>query len=132
MSDIKPQGLCPLCGAVGWREAQPAPVPVAWPRTAAEVRDFIGSNFNSRKDEFPAAEGSGTWEGTASENDVYCLTVHDLLSAFDQWQEAQPAPAPTGTAPEAPTCGRELCASLGYCFEGRVGCAALRAQGDKP
>lgn len=47
---------------------------VAWPTNAAEIREFIGSNFNSREgDEEP------------SDNDKYSLTAHDLLSAFSEW-----------------------------------------------
>lgn len=59
------------------------------PQTAAEVRDFIGSNFNSlrygRKDELPCDE------------DAYSLTAHDLLSAFHDAEDFQP-PQPTPTA----------------------------------
>ena len=49
---------------------------ITWPQDAAEIREFIGSNFNSRtEDEEP------------SDNDQYSLTAHDLLSAFSEWVE---------------------------------------------
>lgn len=65
------------------------PNPLRWPSTPEQIRDFIGSNFISRKDEKPAPEGTPIWAGEATENDVYTLSAHDLLSAFSEWAEAQ-------------------------------------------
>jgi hypothetical protein len=56
--------------------------PVAWPKNAEEVREFIGTNFISRK--------SGD---VASDDDEYFLTAHDLLSAFDWWSDIAPVDA---------------------------------------
>lgn len=47
------------------------------PRTADDIRQFIGSNFNS-------AELSGNEPGP---DDRYSLTAHDLLQAFREWEE---------------------------------------------
>ena len=48
-----------------------------WPETAEQVSNFIGSNFDWR-------EGDDV---NPSENDKYCLSAHDLSSAFSQWQD---------------------------------------------
>jgi len=59
--------------------AQPAVVTTRYPISAVEIREFIGSNFNSlnygREDEAP------------SDDDRYSLSVHDLLSAAREWEE---------------------------------------------
>ena len=47
-----------------------------WPATAAEVRDFIGSNFIS-------AEYA---TDSPHDDDKYVLTAHDFLSAVDFWR----------------------------------------------
>lgn len=59
--------------AVSVEPQEPA---ITWPQDAAEIREFIGSNFNSR-----------TEDGEPSDDDKYSLTAHDLLSAFSEWVE---------------------------------------------
>ncbi|NYT38918.1 hypothetical protein ERD78_18630 [Allopusillimonas soli] len=56
--------------------------PVAWPRNAKEIRDFIDTHFISM-----------TGGDEASDDDKYLLTAHDLLSAFDWWTDFAPQPA---------------------------------------
>ena len=58
--------------------------PVAWPKDAAEVRAFIGSQFERLQ--------YGKENGVPHENDRYTLTSHDLLSAFRWWSESLPSP----------------------------------------
>lgn len=55
--------------------------PVAWPRNAKEIRDFIDTHFISM-----------TGGDEASDDDKYLLTAHDLLSAFDWWTDFAPQP----------------------------------------
>ena len=59
---------------------QGAPALAAWPTTAEEVRDFVGSNYVS----IAWARGRDFHD----DEDRYTLTAHDLLSAFAQWQES--------------------------------------------
>ena len=59
--------------------------PVAWPKDAAEVREFVGNHFRS----LFYANATGM---DPHENDVYELTAHDLLSAFRWWAELHPSP----------------------------------------
>lgn len=63
----------------------PAAEPVAWPKDAAEVRQFMGSNFI-------CAEFVGSDE-SPNDDDRYLLSAHDFLSAVDWW---------TGSATDAP------------------------------
>jgi hypothetical protein len=70
--------ICGVCASVKDYETSSA---IVWPRTAAEIRLFIGSNFNSRTEEE---------DGSPSENDKYSLTAHDLLSSFREWEEWGP------------------------------------------
>jgi hypothetical protein len=59
-----------------------------YPRTPQAIREFIGSHFSARQDAKPAPEGSESiYAGEASEDDVYTLTAHDLLSAVDWWAD---------------------------------------------
>lgn len=59
--------------------------PVAWPKDAAGVREFVGSHFRSLFYANPV--------GIAPhDNDTYELTAHDLLSAFRWWAETHPSP----------------------------------------
>jgi len=55
----------------------PAKEPVEWPQTPEQISDFVGANFVWR-------EGN---DATPSENDKYCLTAHDLISAFRNWAD---------------------------------------------
>lgn len=58
-------------------QAAEAPPAAAWiPRSPAEVREFLGSHCSSM------TYGDPSNPETASENDHYDLTAHDLLSAF--------------------------------------------------
>jgi hypothetical protein len=59
--------------------------PVAWPETPEQVRDFVAGNYNWKEAD----------ELNPSATDKYCLTAHDLLSAFDCWRDTHPAPAPS-------------------------------------
>lgn len=63
-----------------------------WPTTPEQIRDFIGSHFSARQDVNPAPEGAvSIYANQPDEGDVYTLTAHDLLSAFDWWADtAQP------------------------------------------
>jgi hypothetical protein len=56
------------------------------PTTASEVSDFIGANYVWRKHKHSDTE--------PHDDDEYCLTAHDLLTAFAEWQEAQPKQEP--------------------------------------
>lgn len=58
--------------------AQPAPMPVAIPRSPEEMIEFIGSNFNCMQN-----ANDVTGEPFKSADVIYSLTVHDLLSAFE-------------------------------------------------
>lgn len=71
--------------------AAPVAQPVPWPTTAEQVRAFVGSHCASAT----RAEGEA--------DDVYTLTAHDLLSAFDDWSAA-PVAQPLTDA-EAADCG---------------------------
>jgi hypothetical protein len=77
-----------LGGKIRERSAVPSPV-MAWPKDAAEIREFIGSNFNSLR-------YARVGDQEPDEMDTYSLSAHDLLSAFDQWQDAIPSPEPEG------------------------------------
>lgn len=60
-------------------EAGPADAPPAWPKDAAEVRQFMGTNCEVMQ-----------WavdEQTPSDDDRYQLTAHDFLSAVDWWAD---------------------------------------------
>lgn len=59
--------------------------PVAWPKDAADVREFVGSHFRSLFYANPTGMDP-------HENDVYELTAHDLLSAFRWWADLHPSP----------------------------------------
>lgn len=59
--------------------------PVAWPKDATEVREFVGGHFRSLFYANPTSMDP-------HENDVYELTAHDLLSAFRWWEDLQPSP----------------------------------------
>ena len=52
-----------------------------WPATPAEVREWVGSNFNSvhfaHVNQQPSA------------NDTYSMSAHDILSAFSEWVHNQ-------------------------------------------
>lgn len=60
-----------------------------WPTNAEQVRQFVGSNFCSLK--------YALRKKTPDENDIYEMSAHDLISAFNDWrdfvlkQEAKPA-----------------------------------------
>ncbi|APW37615.1 hypothetical protein RD110_10800 [Rhodoferax koreense] len=54
------------------------------PLDAAEMREFIGSNFESAlAGNQPLSDSVMTWNTEASDNDKWTLTTHDLLSCFD-------------------------------------------------
>lgn len=63
--------------------AQQGEHPVPWPQTPEQISDFIGSNFKWR-------EGN---DAAPKDGDIYCVTAHDLLSAFYEWAEFAAAPA---------------------------------------
>ena len=73
-----------LCATAAFA-VPPAAEPVAWPKDAAEVRQFMGSNFI-------CAEFVGSDE-SPNDDDRYLLSAHDFLSAVDWW---------TGSATDAP------------------------------
>ena len=70
--------------------AQPAPVAPRYPINAAEMREFIGSNFNSLN--------YGDSNEVPSDNDRYSLSVHDLLSAAREWESYAVVTAPVAKA----------------------------------
>jgi len=87
---------CSNCETPQQPEAQQAAQEPRWPTTPDEVRNFIGSNYQSLK-----------WsisEDQPHENDTYVLTVHDLLSAIKWWADCEPTtdnpPAPQHEAQE--------------------------------
>ena len=61
------------------------------PNSPQQIRDFIGQNACSMKfknapqdiDDF-----NGYLNCEASENDIYTVSAHDLLSAFQDWFES--------------------------------------------
>ena len=55
----------------------PAAEPVAWPKDAAEVRQFMGSNFI-------CAEFVGSDE-SPNDDDRYLISAYDFLLAVDWW-----------------------------------------------
>ena len=59
---------------------------VAWPKNAAEVREFIGGNYEAM--EFGNADQS------PSEDDRYKLTAHDFLSSVIWWADFPHQPSP--------------------------------------
>ena len=61
-----------------------------WPKTPEEVRDFIGGNYSSLR------YGNPHDGDVPSEDDLYEVTAHDLISAFRQWE---PSPPPGATVP---------------------------------
>lgn len=50
-----------------------------WPKDAAEVREFMASNFE--------AMTFGNPDQSPSDNDRYQLTAHDFLSAVNWWAD---------------------------------------------
>lgn len=50
-----------------------------WPKDAAEVREFMGSNFEVME--------YGNPDQSPSDNDRYQLTAHDFLSAVNWWAD---------------------------------------------
>ena len=66
-------------------EQQPADEPVAWPTTASEVSDFIGSSYVWREHKISDVE--------PHDDDKYCVTAHDLIEAFEAWADTRPQPA---------------------------------------
>lgn len=82
------EGPCRSCGGSGVA-ASAGSEPVAWPKDAADVRAFIGSQFERLQ--------YGKENGVPHENDRYTLTSHDLLSAFRWWAENITSP-PEGMA----------------------------------
>ncbi len=86
----------PTSNSIGtiWREMLThAPTPpaksevsaetVAWPRDAAEVREFLYSHF--------CALRYGQEGGEPHDGDRYELTAHDLLSAIEWWADCNSA-----------------------------------------
>jgi hypothetical protein len=61
------------------------------PTTASEVSDFIGANYVWRKHKHDDTE--------PHDDDEYCLTAHDLLTAFAEWKEALPVQKPVAWLP---------------------------------
>ena len=60
--------------------------PVAWPKDAAEVREFFNSDFISAK--FAAPDGS------PCDEDRYYISAHDFLSAINWWADFPHHPSP--------------------------------------
>jgi len=60
--------------------------PVAWPKNAAEVREFFNSDFISAK--FAAPDGS------PCDEDRYYISAHDFLSAINWWADFPHHPSP--------------------------------------
>lgn len=60
--------------------------PVAWPKNAAEVREFFNSDFISAK--FAAPDGS------PCDEDRYYISAHDFLSAINWWADFPHLPSP--------------------------------------
>jgi hypothetical protein len=58
---------------------EPEQEPVAWPKTPAEISDMIGSSYVWREHKISDVE--------PHESDKYCVTAHDLLEAFENWNE---------------------------------------------
>ena len=83
--------------------AQPAPVAPRYPINPAEMREFIGSNFNSLN--------YGDSREVPSDNDRYSLSVHDLLSAAREWETYAIVPAPVAQA--EPTSKLQWCKDCG-------------------
>lgn len=54
---------------------------VRLPQTAAEVRDFVGSDFCSLN--------YGAEDRSPSDDDLYAMTAHDIISAFSSWDAAR-------------------------------------------
>lgn len=59
-----------------------------WPKNAAEVRAFIGNQFERLQ--------YGKESGRPHENDRYTLTAHDFLSAVDWWADSPNFDSKTG------------------------------------
>ena len=65
---------------------------VARPTTAAQVREFVGSNFISLRYGMPSGATDELGDHPPHHQDVYELSARDLLSAFGLWAgAAQPA-----------------------------------------
>ena len=75
-----PGEVAPITGTAGSIPAAAPPsvaLPVSFPKTPAQVRSFVGHQFASlrygREDESPDID------------DLYTMTAHDIISAFDWW-----------------------------------------------
>lgn len=121
-------------GHFAWRELEEAFIagraslaasagsePVAWPKDAADVRAFIGSQFERLQ--------YGKENGVPHENDRYTLTSHDILSAFRWWSENLPSPTegmagwklvPIEPTPEMVEAGRWMEYGESSCHMGSV------------
>ena len=75
-------GVEEFCDAAIEADRQRRGEPVAWPKTAAEIRDFIDVHYISM-----------AGDDDPSDYDKYTLTAHDLLSAFRWWTGFAPQPA---------------------------------------
>jgi hypothetical protein len=76
-----------LNAALSTSASDPVGEPVARPTTPQQVRDFIGSNFASMKPALGMEDGQFLRDVPADEGDMYTLTAHDLLSAFQEWAD---------------------------------------------
>lgn len=71
--------------------------PVAWPKDAAEVREFFRSDFI--RAEYVAPDQS------PCDNDRYYVSAHDFLSAVNWWADFPHHPAPQQPAPTSEQAG---------------------------
>jgi hypothetical protein len=69
------------------RELEAVSIVAALPKTALDIRAFIGSYFNSLK--------YGRPDEVSCDEDVYVVSVHDLLSAFSELLEFHPQAIPS-------------------------------------
>ena len=103
--------LAALQGAIQAGVGAPAQ-PAAWPRNAAEVREFMDAHC--QREEYANDDTS------PSDDDLYVLTAYNFLSAVNSWADSPhlpgatqpPAQAQDDAVAQAVAAEREACAQL--------------------